>query len=330
MLEIAASRGSWEAMFQLGEIYRFTKPDPNEAIIWYARAAEAGDTRSQAQLADLMSKGLGLPAPQPEAAGRFLRLAADGGRPEAMLDLANRLRDGQIPFRPRLDGKPDGGAKEISDLYTASFVLGNPKAGLELGKLYRTGFPPDRPSAAIPKDPERAANILLTTIERVRTAPIDSAEADPMTEYFAGFELIKMYDAGEARRRDGMPVLYEDQIEVLRSDYGDGSKILYIWVGSIWPVVCDTVGRELWVAIWDWKRPDPPTETQFDWFERFHKCKEMTHLRRKPEELGVPPPTREIFRKELRSARDPKAKDKRSFVDRMADVVNKASKSAAR
>src|SRR6185503_11946066 len=108
--------------------------------------------RSQARLATLMSTGRGLPAPQPEAAGRFLRLAADGGSVEAMFDLANRLRDGKIPFRPRLDGKPDGGAKEVSDLYRAAFALGNPKAGLELGRLYRTGFPADRPSDALPKD----------------------------------------------------------------------------------------------------------------------------------------------------------------------------------
>ena len=330
MLEIAASRGSWEAMYQLGEIH--ANVDDNEAIIWYARAAEAGDTRSQARLAALMSTGRGLPAPQPEAAGRFLRLAADGGSIEAMFDLANRLRDGKIPFRPRLDGKPDGGAKEISDLYRAAFALGNPKAGLELGRLYRTGFPADRPSDALPKDAERAIDMLLKTIERVRSAPIDSAAADPMTEYYAGFELIKMYDAGEAKRKDGMPAIYDDQIDQLRADYGDGGKILYIWVGNIWPVECEKRGPDLWVAVWDWKKPLPPTETQFDWFERFNKCKERTDAKdkRKEEDLGVPLRTREVFRRELQASRDPKAKDKRSFVDRMADVVNKASKSAAR
>ena len=329
MMEIAASRGSWEAMYQLGEMY--SKSNDNEAIIWYARAAEAGDTRSQARLANLMSAGHGLPAPQPEAAGRFLRLAADGGSIEAMFDLANRLRDGKIPFRPRLDGKPDGGAKEIADLYRAAFALGNPKAGLELARLYRTGFPADRPSDALPKDPERAIDLLLKVIERVRSAPTDSAAADPMTEYYAGFELIKMYDAGEAKRKDGTPAIFEDQIDLLRADYGDGSKILYIWVGNIWPVACNNRGQELWVAVWDWKRPDPPTETQFDWFERFNKCKERGPAdKRKEEDLGVTLRIRDVFRKELQASRDPKAKEKRSFVDRMASVVDKASKGSAR
>lgn len=330
MLEIAASRGSWEAMYQLGEMY--AKGNDNEAIIWYARAAEAGDTRSQARLADLMSSGRGLPAPQPEAAGRFLRLAADGGSVEAMFDLANRLRDGKIPFRPRMDGRPDAGAKEIGDLYRAAFALGNPKAGLELARLYRTGFPVDRPSDTLPKDTERAIDLLWKTIERVRSAPADSAAADPMTEYYAGFELIKMYDAGEAKRKDGMPAIFEDQIDQLRADYGDGSKILYIWVGNIWTVDCGKPGQDLWVAVWDWKRPSPPTETQFDWFERVNKCKERDLKdKRKEEDLGVPARTREVFRKELQASRDPKAKDKqRSFVDRMADLVDKASKSASR
>lgn len=333
MLEIAASRGSWEAMYQLGEIYsKGYLADSNEAIIWYARAAEAGDTRSQAQLAELMSSGRGLPAPQPEAAGRFLRLAADGGSVHAMFDLANRLRDGKIPFRPRLDGKPDGGAKEISDLYRGAFALGNPKAGLELARLYRTGFPADRPSEALPKDPERAVDLLWKTIERVRSAPADSPAADPMTEYYAGFELIKMYDAGEAKRRDGMPAIFDDQIDQLRADYGDGSKILYIWVGNIWPVECGRSGRDLWVAVWDWKRPNPPTDPQFDWFERINKCKERDPKdKRKEEDLGVPAKTRDVFRKELQASRDPKAKDKqRSFVDRVADLVDKQSKNASR
>lgn len=333
MLEIAASRGSWEAMYQLGEIY--TKgylTDPNEAIIWYARAAEAGDTRSQAQLADLMSSGRGLPAPQPEAAGRFLRLAADGGSVNAMFDLANRLRDGKIPFRPRLDGKPDGGAKEIGDLYRGAFALGNPKAGLELAKLYRTGFPVDRPSEALPRDTARAIDLLWRTIERVRSAPADSPAADPMTEYYAGFELIKMYDAGEAKRKDGMTAIYDDQIDQLRADYGDGSKILYIWVGNIWPVECGKSSRDLWVAVWDWKRAGPPTDPQFDWFERVNKCKERDPKdKRKEEDLGVPAKTREVFRRELQASRDPKSKDKqRGFVDRIADLVDKQSKSAAR
>lgn len=333
MLEIAASRGSWEAMYQLGEIY--TKgylADPNEAIIWYARAAEAGDTRSQAQLAELMSSGRGLPAPQPEAAGRFLRLAADGGSVNAMFDLANRLRDGKIPFRPRLDGRPDGGAKEIGDLYRGAFALGNPKAGLELARLYRTGFPVDRPSEALPKDGERAIDLLWKTIERVRSAPADSPAADPMTEYYAGFELIRMYDAGEAKRKDGMPAIYDDQIDQLRADYGDGSKILYIWVGNIWPVACGKSSRDLWVAVWDWKRPSPPTDPQFDWFERVNKCKERDPKdKRKEEDLGVPTKTREVFRRELQASRDVKAKDKqRSFVDRVADLVDKHSKNASR
>jgi TPR repeat protein len=67
LLEIAASRGSWEAMYQLGVLYddstgsaneslRQVK-DPRDAIIWYARAAEAGDTRSQERRADMLAEG---------------------------------------------------------------------------------------------------------------------------------------------------------------------------------------------------------------------------------------------------------------------------------
>ena len=101
LLEIAASRGSWEAMFVLGEIYdKGYGADDGEALIWYGRAAEAGDLRSQAALARLLTDGKGLPAPQREAAARYWRLAADAGSLEAQVELANLLRDGKVPFRP--------------------------------------------------------------------------------------------------------------------------------------------------------------------------------------------------------------------------------------
>lgn len=86
LLKIAASRGSSEAMFWLGDTYQQDYIDPgleyirdivvidfNEAILWYGRAADAGDTRSQARLAEMLSQGAGLPAAQPEAAGRWKR-----------------------------------------------------------------------------------------------------------------------------------------------------------------------------------------------------------------------------------------------------------------
>src|SRR5262249_13951797 len=80
LLELAASRGSWEAMYWLGEIHRIGfMSDSAEALVWHARAAEAGETRSQAKLARMLTDGDGLPAPQRESAGRYWRVGANRG-----------------------------------------------------------------------------------------------------------------------------------------------------------------------------------------------------------------------------------------------------------
>jgi hypothetical protein len=66
------------------------------------------------------------------------------------MQLANLLRDGKLPFRPKQHGRPDGGAEEIRLLYESAFARGKSYAGYELARLYRVGFPKDRPFEAIP------------------------------------------------------------------------------------------------------------------------------------------------------------------------------------
>jgi TPR repeat protein len=337
LLEIAASRGSSEAMFWLGDIYQkdfidtgleYTRDivviDFNEAIVWYARAADAGDTRSQERLAEMLSKGEGLPAAQPEAAGRYWRLAAEGGSLEAQMQLANLIRDGRVPFRPKVGGAPDAGAHEIHSLYASAFARGKTKAGLELAKLYRYGFPRNRGSEAIPQDHQKAILLLWDVMDRARSAPGDSDDANPEHEVWAAFELISMYDAGESKRRDGTSVIMEDQIAQLRADYGDPSQYRYIRTGAValGGINCPRGPNEFWVMVWNWKRAEPPTEQMFDWFERRYKCKDIVpgDTRSKTENLGVLKRTRDVFRREFEAAQKDKS-GTRTFVDRMVELV---------
>ncbi len=352
LLEIASSRGSWEAMYQLGEIYRFgtdtLDKDEGTALVWYARAAEAGDTRSQARLAAMLTEGTGLPSAQREAAGRYWRLAAAGGDELAQMQLANLVRDGKIPFRPKLKGEPDDGAEEIRNLYYGAFVRGNPRAGYELAKLYRTGFPADRGSEAIPKNAELAVALLWEAITRSRQFPEDSAEADPLNEQLFASELIRMYDAGDAKRKDGTELITDDQIEQLRADYGDPDKIIYIKANALAPgeIKCRS-GKEIiepavWVGVWDASTSISPVERQFDWYERYHHCKEKIvdekakdddkekkKKKEKDVELGFSKKIRDIVRREYDEADKAKEKDPekaRSFTDRMVDLVSKDKK----
>jgi TPR repeat protein len=346
LLEVSASRGSWEAMYVLGEIYdKGSGADDNEALIWYARAAEAGDSRSQAALARLMTDGKGLPAPQREAAARYWRLAADGGSLEAQVELANLLRDGKVPFRPNLasNGAPDGGAQEILQLYTTAFARGFPGAGLELARLYRTGFPRGTGSDAIPKNPERAVELLWKTMDRVRQAAPDSSDANPEFNFQAAFELIKMHGAAEDKRPDGTGLLLDDQIEQLRLDFGDPDKLIYIRVGAIGKIECPG-HTDFWVAVWDRASAEPPTENQFDWFERFWRCKQRPaddkrkderKNDRKDEDLGITKKIRSVFNREFsawlkskgQQSDNQKGKPPKTYTERMVELVNKNKRS---
>jgi TPR repeat protein len=338
LLEIAASRSSWEAMYVLGEIYdKGYGADDGEALIWYGRAAEAGDSRSQAALARLLTDGKGLPAPQREAAARYWRLAADSGSLEAQVELANLLRDGKVPFRPNLasSGAPDGGAREILELYGTAFARGYPGAGLELGRLFRTGFPRGTGSEALPKDPQRAVDLLWRTMDRVRQAAPDSRDANPEFYFQAAFELLKMHDQKEDKRPDGSNVLLDDQLDQLRSDFGDPSKLIYVRVGAVGRIVCPGQS-DLWVAVWDRTTSEPPTEDQFDWFERYWRCKQRTaDDKRKEEDLGIPKKVRSIFNREFstwlksqKAASDNKSsKPPKSYSERMVELVNKNKRS---
>ena len=337
LLEVAASTGSWEAMFWLGEIYRRGMGmDHQRAVLWYARAAEAGDVRSQEKLADMLTTGDGVPAAQPEAAGRYYRLAAYAGSAFAQGELGDLLRDRKIPFRPPVaDQKPDGGALEIRTLYLAAFASGKPYPGLKLGKLYRTGFPSEQGgSEAIPKDPESAVDMFYKTIERVKQAAPDSPEADPKVAAWAAFELVSMLDKGEAKRRDGSSVITDDQIQQLRHEYGDGGNLGYIKVGAIGTPACGT--RDLtgkWLMVWDWGRDEPPTEQQLRWLERSNQCaekeiaqaKEKGKREPKPEDTGFTREFRNTIERQYKAARDDVQRNgakAKSFYNRMAELVN--------
>ena len=331
LLELAASRGSWESMYCLGEIYERDEREHDRAIVWHARAAESGDSRSQEELAGMLQRGDGIPAPQPEAAGRYWRLAADAGRLTAQMQLAVLLRDGKVPFRPKFDGPSDSGAEEIHDLFAQALARGNPVAGLQLARLYRTGFPKDNPSKAIPRDPERAVQLYYQTMNTVRAAAADSDDADPQIEILAAFDLMDMYNKGEAKRNDGTSLITLDQSDQLKTDYGDSSSLFYVPTTALGPINCKAAS-EYRVMVWDWGRSISPTEHQFDWFERRYHCKEAVKTK-EPEnkkkktviELGIPKKTRDNFNSMFKQWQSDKEK-KQTYADRIAQFIAKNSR----
>ena len=129
--------------------------------------------------------------------------------------------------------------------------------------------------------PEAAVNLLWETMDRVRQARLDTAEAYPMVEVFSAFELLNMREAGEDKRNDRSQLLNDDQVAQLGMEYGDHATLK--WLNFRTAVLLANVDAEIYcnrdafsknLAFWSWKRSTPPTDPQLDWFERFYRCHE--------------------------------------------------------
>jgi len=87
----AASQGKGEAQFQLSVIYeRGLGVEKNDilALHWMKRSANSGLSKAAFNYANMLALGRGLPSPQPEEAIVWYEKAAKAMQPEAMLKLA--------------------------------------------------------------------------------------------------------------------------------------------------------------------------------------------------------------------------------------------------
>jgi len=90
-----------------------------------------------------------------------------------------------------------------------------------------------------------------------------------------------MYEAGETKRADRSELLDEDELDQLRSNYGDRSTLKYLNFRAAVllaklnvSVTCKTAAFSNNLAFWSWKRSVPPTGAQLDRFERYYSCQE--------------------------------------------------------
>jgi hypothetical protein len=207
----------------------------------------------------MLMNGRGLPTPQVEAAGLYWRLAASSGAEDAEVQLAKLLRDRKIPFRPDL------GASEVKALYERAVARRLPVAALELGRLYRRGYTSEDETIIEKSAPDAIAKF-QQAIDFTLKADPESEYADPANAYLPAFEIIEMYDNGEAKSDDGTQLVSEARITELRNTYGDPRRRHFFKV----PVSrCTTWLDHMWVELWEWTRDEPPSEAQFQWFERY-------------------------------------------------------------
>jgi hypothetical protein len=73
--------------------------------------------------------------------------------------------------------------------------------------------------------------------------------------------------------------LDEDRVDQRKTDYGDGQTLKYpnfryaVLLTKV-NVICLSTAFDDAIGFWSWKRSLPPTDPQFEWFERHYRCRE--------------------------------------------------------
>lgn len=88
-----AAEGDAEAQFIMGNFCEAALGRPEQAAIWFQRAADQGHSQAQRNYADMLMAGQGIQA-NPQKAFTYYEKAAKGGVPEAQFVLGEFFRSG--------------------------------------------------------------------------------------------------------------------------------------------------------------------------------------------------------------------------------------------
>jgi hypothetical protein len=198
-------------------------------------------------------------------------LAAHGGLSGAQVAFAERLQRGFVLI------KQEFGKQEAINLLERAMSQGSPQASLRLAQINRNG------DLGQPKDAVQAMRLAYRTIDLAMQADPTVPDGNPFHEIAAAHLLVEMARSGEAVDAAGRPLLTDDEIDRLEHFYGavdpatNKVKVRRLDVrvrcGEYW-----TRPEPIWV--WDWGRPESPTELQFRNIERNTGCNNNDLLRR--------------------------------------------------
>jgi hypothetical protein len=277
-LQRAADLGWARAKLLLGRLYFYPNlvrsaysfpADHQAALLWFGRAAEAGEPLAYFAMAEIMENGWGLPSPQPELAERYYRLAAASGSREAQVRYADRLATGRVIV------KTENAVAQRIDLLKRALSQGSAEAAVQLARIYRSGENGE-------KEPLEAIKYAFQAIALAAEADPTEAGGNPYHELDAGILLVNMVKQGDAVSKAGRPLFTQDEIERMEKYYGRADpaakevKVRRLVV----PMGCSGGGylfKQIWV--WDWGREESPTEPQFRFLERETWCRQNNDLR---------------------------------------------------
>jgi hypothetical protein len=245
-------------------------PDDTQALLWWGRAAADNNPAAQYMMAQMMEHGYGLPAPQPEIAERYYRLAASGGNENAEIELARRLLAGRVLV------KPENGANEAIDLLNRALSHGSARAANMLAEVYRNG------QLDQAKDPLMAMKYAFLAMKLSVQADPTESDGNPFYEIDAGILLAEMAVNGQAVDVNDRALLTPDEVDRLQRYYGtvdpETRKVKTRPLNV--PLGCGGYTSDKVVWVWDWGRAEAPTEPQFRSLERETRCYDNDVLRR--------------------------------------------------
>jgi TPR repeat protein len=146
----AAGAGSAPAAERMGHFYEhgFDVPKSYTAASgWYGKAAEKGNAKAQYALGRILSSGMGMADPKPEAAVRWWELAAEQTGNDGDALTASAAAMVSLGFAYRLGMGVTRNEKEAAFYFQRAADTGvSPEGMFELGECYRRGAGVPKPS----------------------------------------------------------------------------------------------------------------------------------------------------------------------------------------
>ena len=152
LLRPEADKGNAEAANALGELQvagRGTKAAPAEAVKWFQKAADAGSSAAQFNLARLLFMGAEGVAKDEEKARFLLRTSAEAGYAPAQAQLGGSIES----VAARTEDKAQ--IAEARDWYEKAAAQGQPEALLSLVRFYDSGL------GGVEASPQKAFDLCL-------------------------------------------------------------------------------------------------------------------------------------------------------------------------
>lgn len=248
LLERSGSMGFAPSMLLLGRMYREGTAAPFNfaaAKSWLEKAVASDELGARHEFARLLTAANNPGGIDWDGAALQWRKLVDRKDTDAALSLALAIKKGQV--------KPLT-SNEMEEAFKIALLSGRYLPAIEFAEAIALG-------KGIKRDQERALRQAYEAYDRARGADHMSEDAWIVLQKQSAHFVIDIIRRNNLRPRD------ESEHARMISDFGDDEMFEY-------KVATDCrAPASVNLYIWDWKRPLPPTLTQYDFTARVHGCR---------------------------------------------------------